>query len=398
MKHTNYLNLLNIITTRNKGFWRLDAINRLSKKINQGQTHLEYLKNLITRHEKQNQSHSFLQINSVKTLNKRNNQTEKGRSKSSQTFFVTQIPKSSSRGLYNNNHKLFLNEYEENMYNPIELYPFEIKYTRQRDENQIYFNVQEIKKEIEKNYNYIRSKQIKERPFSSSYKNKMDKNLFSYENKSNSNSYNISMHNYYSNNLTMSQKRRRDYKINFVSNKYNSINNHQNWKNSQQKKRIISAYLRNKRNDNILGEENELFDKIKKNKALLNKLSKKNKTVNNFSTMTDNSNAYFQKKGLSNNNINKKDLYKNILNSAKNDTHINIFFDGIKYKNNNKRKIKSAKIDKNLLLKYKISDFKHNLFSNLNRNNKNKDFHSLLFQNEKNNDLIKKKSKVLKII
>jgi hypothetical protein len=395
MKHTNYLNLLNIITTRNKGFWRLDAINRLSRKINQGQTHLEYLKNLITRHEKQNQSHSFLQINSVKTLNKRNNQTEKGRSKSSQTFFVTQIPKSSSRGLYNNNYKLFLNEYEENMYNPIELYPFEIKYTRQRDENQIYFNVQEIKKEIEKNYNYIRSKQIKERPFSSSYKNKMDKNLFSYENKSHS--YNISMNNYYSNNHTMSQKRRRDYKINFISNKYNSINSHQIWKNSQQKKRIISAYLRNKRNDNILGEENELFDKIKKNKALLNKLSKKNKTVNNYSTMTDNSNGYFQKKGLSNNNINKKELYKNILNSAKNDTHINMFFDDIKYRNNNKRKIKSAKIDKNLLLKYKICDFKHNFFSNLNRNNKNKDFHSLLFQNEKNNDLIKKKSKVLKI-
>ena len=36
--------------------------------------------------------------------------------------------------------------YEENIYKPIELYPFEIRYIKQRDENQKYYNVQKLKK------------------------------------------------------------------------------------------------------------------------------------------------------------------------------------------------------------------------------------------------------------
>ena len=397
MIHSNYLNLLNIMSTRNKGFWRLDAISRLSKRINEGQSHLKFLKNLITRHEKQNHSHSFLQINSVKTLNKRSNTTEKGRSKSSQTFFVTQIPKSSKR-FDKYNDKLFMNEYEENMYNPIELYPFEIKYTRQRDENQKYFNVQEIKKEIEKNYNYIRSQQIKNRPFTSSYKNTIDQNLFSYEHKNKS----LNINNYYLNNRTMSKKRKRDYKINFINNKYINLNSsiNQNWNNYQQKKRTISAYLKNKISSDIFGEENELFEKIKKNRALLNKLLKKTKMINNYSTMTDNdndSNVFNQKNGL-NNNINKEETNKNNLNSIDNEKNINTnFIDDKKYKNFG-RKIKSAKINKNIILKHNNNDFKHNIFSNIKQNYKNKNFNSLFVQSEKNRDLIKKKSKVVKVI
>ena len=397
MIHSNYLNLLNIMSTRNKGFWRLDAISRLSKRINEGQSHLKFLKNLITRHEKQNHSHSFLQINSVKTLNKRSNTTEKGRSKSSQTFFVTQIPKSSKR-FDKYNDKLFMNEYEENMYNPIELYPFEIKYTRQRDENQKYFNVQEIKKEIEKNYNYIRSQQIKNRPFTSSYKNTIDQNLFSYEHKNKS----LNINNYYLNNRTMSKKRKRDYKINFINNKYINLNSsiNQNWNNYQQKKRTISAYLKNKISSDIFGEENELFEKIKKNRALLNKLLKKTKMINNYSTMTDNdndSNVFNQKNGL-NNNINKLETNKNNLNSIDNEKNINTnFIDDKKYKNFG-RKIKSAKINKNIILKHNNNDFKHNIFSNIKQNYKNKNFNSLFVQSEKNRDLIKKKSKVVKVI
>ena len=240
MLHTNYPNLLKMIITRNKGFWRIEAIGRLSKKINQGQSQLEYLKNLITRHEKNNQAHSFLQINSVKSLNKKINSGHKPRSKSSQTFFVTQIPPYNRRGINNFNHILFMNEDEENMYNPIELHPFEIKYMRHRDENQKYFNVQEIKKEIEKNYNYIRNEQIKNRPFSSYYKSKMNKDFFGYESKSNGSS-NISIHNYYSNNMNMSKKRKKGYKINFnyKNNIYNSSNNtiNQNWTSVHEKKK-----------------------------------------------------------------------------------------------------------------------------------------------------------------
>ena len=133
------------------------------------------------------------------------------------------------------------------MYNPIELHPFEIKYMRHRDENQKYFNVQELKKEIERNYNYIRNEQIKNRPFSSYYKSKMNKDFFGYESKSNGSS-NISIHNYYSNNMNMSKKRKKGYKINFnyKNNIYNSSNNtiNQNWTSIHEKKRIISAYLK----------------------------------------------------------------------------------------------------------------------------------------------------------
>jgi hypothetical protein len=68
-----------------------------------------------------------------------------------------------------------MNEYEEHMYNQIELHPFEIKYMRNRDENQKYFNVLAIKKEIESNYNYIRNEQLKDRPFTSYYKSKLNK-------------------------------------------------------------------------------------------------------------------------------------------------------------------------------------------------------------------------------
>ena len=217
-----------MIITRNKGFWRIEALGRLSKKISQGYSQLEYLKNLITLHKKQNQIHYFLQINSIKSLNKKFNSIGKARSKSSQTFFVTQIPSYNRRRKNKYNKQLFMNEYEENIYSPIELHPFEIKYMRQRDENQKYYNVQKIKKEIEKNYDYIRKKQIKNRPFSSYYQKKMNnKDLFGYEKKfSNSNSNNISINYYYSNNLNMSKRRKKRYKINFnINYKNNHINN-----------------------------------------------------------------------------------------------------------------------------------------------------------------------------
>ncbi len=408
MLHTNYPNLLKMIITRNKGFWRIEAIGRLSKKINQGQSQLEYLKNLITRHEKNNQAHSFLQINSVKSLNKKINSGYKPRSKSSQTFFVTQIPPYNRRGINNFNHILFMNEDEENMYNPIELHPFEIKYMRHRDENQKYFNVQEIKKEIEKNYNYIRNEQIKNRPFSSYYKSKMNKDFFGYESKSNGSS-NISINNYYSNNMNMSKKRKKGYKINFnyKNNIYNSSNNtiNQNWTNINEKKRIISAYLNNRAKGDIFGEENELFEKIKKNKkskTLHSNFSTKNKTVDNFSTITDNSNILFQKNGLSDklmsiNDINKEQIKKRIFSSINSENRINInnLLNENNYKNVN-GKNKSSNINSNMILNHGKTVYKQNHF-NINQYYKNRKFNSSLIRNENNEAFINKKSTVIKI-
>ena len=412
MLHTNYPNLLKMIIMRNKGFWRIEAIGKLSKKINQGHSQLQYLKNLITRHEKLNQVHSFLQINSAKTFNKKLNTIEQSHSKSPKTFFVTQIPTFNRKRLHKYNNQLFINEYEENMYNPIELHPFEIKYMRHRDENQIYFNVQELKKEIEKNYNYIRKEQIKNRPFSSFYKNKINNNnndLFENEIKHTNNNNNISINNYYSNNLNMSKKRKKGYKINFNrKNYYNSQNSNtinENWKTSQQKERLISAYLTNKIKGNIFAEENELFENIKKNKTLLSTFSTKSKTMNNFSTITDNSRLLMKKSGLSDKLIYLKDLKreeinKRIFSSINNDkrNNINYFFNDKQYKNKN-RKNKSAKINKNMILNQGKNTYNQNYFnSNSNRNlfKDNTNYNSILFQNE-NSDNINKKSQVIKI-
>ena len=400
MLHTNYPNLLKMIITRNKGFWRIEAIGRLSKKINQGQSQLEYLKNLITRHEKQNQAHSFLQINSVKSFNKKLNTIEKSRSKSSQTFFVTQIPNRNLKRHHKYNDQLFMNEYEENMYNHIELHPFEIKYMRHRDENQKYFNVQEIKKEIEKNYNYIRNEQIKNRPFSSYYKNRMNNNdLFGYEINKNNNSNNININKYYSNNLNMNKKRKNGYKIKFNNSNHINKTINENWKNSKQKKRIISAYLNNRMKGDFFGEENELFEKIKKNKKnriLFNNFTTKNKKIDNFSTITNISNNRLQNKEnkelfdklISFGDINKNEINKRIFNSINNEENKN-FFNDIKFKNSS-RKNKSAKINKNLILSHVKNDYNKNHF------NSNK-YNSLIFKNEINDAYIDKKSKVIKI-
>ena len=404
MKHTNYPNLLKIIINRNKGFWRIEAIGRLSKKINQGYTQLEYLKNLITRHEKQNKMHSFLQVNPLNTCSKKESPTEKARSRSSQTFFVTQIPPFNRRRLHNYNDKLFMSEFEENIYNPIELHPFEIKYMRQRDENQKYFNVQEIKKEIEKNYNYIRNEQIKNRPFSSYYKSKMNKDFFGYEKKKSNINSNISINNYYSNNRNMSKKRKKGYKINKGINKYNNERNtiNGNWGNSQEKKRIISAYLNNKMKGNIFGEENELFENIKKNKTLMSNFSTKNKTFNDFSTITNNSNFLLNKTGLSEklinlNDITKAEINKRIFSSinSENRNNKNYFYD---IKHRNKNRIKSAKINKNIILNHGKIAFNQKHYNNANNKNyKDNNYNSILFRNEKSDIYINKKSKVIKI-
>ena len=384
-----------MIISRNKGFWRIDAIGRLSKKINKGQIQLEYLKNLITLHEKNNnKTHSFLQINSEKSFNRKLNFGQKPRSKSSQTFFVTQIPPHHRKRLNEINRRLFMNEDEENIYNHIDLHPFEIKYIRHRDENQKFFNMQKIKKEIEKNYNYIRNEQIKNRPFSSYYKSKIKKDFFGYESK-NSGSRNISINNYYSNNKNMSKRRKKGYKLHFNSNINTKISNtiSQNWTNTYGKKRIISAYLNNKEKGNIFGEENELFENIKRNeksKSSLNNNSTKNRHVENYSTITNNNTNFNSQKNITEQinsigDINKEQINKRIYSSINSENRTEK-----QYKILN-RKNKLGQLNGNYVGK-KIH--KLNYFNN--SYNKYRKYNSTTFKNESDN-IIDKKSTILKI-
>ena len=180
MLSTNYSNLIKSILEKNKGFWRLEAISILTKKINKGEDKYNYLRNLISLQDKRIKAQPFLQINSLnpkKAIPRKIKKLQSFRDKSSQSFFVTQIPNKKIKRL---NSKLFLNKEEEKIYNHIELHPFEINTIRRRDENQKYYNTQQIKREFESSYNYIRNEQIKDRPFTSYYKRKMSKNLFGY--------------------------------------------------------------------------------------------------------------------------------------------------------------------------------------------------------------------------
>ena len=409
MLNTNYPNFLKTIISRNRGFWRIEAIGRLSKRINKGETQLEYLKNLITLHEKQNnKSHSFFHVTSIKSPNRKINQDNNMRNMPSQTFFVTQIqPRNRRRKINYYKNDIFMNEYEENMYNQIELHPFEIKYMRNRDENQKYFNVLAIKKEIESNYNYIRNEQLKDRPFTSYYKSKLNKNLFGYESKRSS--ANISINKYYSNNKNMSKKRKEGYNISYYHNSDNNSEN-QSWKTLEGKKRIISAYLNNKSRGNLLVEDNELFEKIKKNRNVLSSKNKnKLKSVNN-STMTDDlidntySNILFQKKDNSDfdKNTIKEVLNERMFNSLNNDDKFKMsqFLSNktSKYSSEkNKRKLNNyfgRKNDKNL---YKKNYFNYNSSQN---NEKGLNYIRNKNENEKidlNNDFIEKKSTIIKI-
>jgi hypothetical protein len=275
MLHSNYKNLLKSILERNKGFWRLEAISILTKKINKGEDKYNYLRNLISIQDKRTNAYPFLQINSLTPGNvvpKKIKKTQSFRNKSSQVFFVTQVP---NKQIKQFSQKLFLNQEEEKIYNQIELHPFEISNVRRRDINQKYYNIQEIKKEIETSYNYIRREQIKDRPFTSYYKRKMSHNYFGY--------------NFFTNNMNMNKKRKKGY-INYKTN-YTSDNSENNWTQLGDKKRIVSAYLKNKEKNNLFGEDNIIFEKIKKNTRNKNQffnLLTKNKTINNNSTITDN--------------------------------------------------------------------------------------------------------------
>ena len=293
MLHSNYANLLKSIIERNKGFWRLEAIAILTKKIQQGEDKYNYLRNLISLQEKKTETPPFLKINSLSPVNsfqKKIKKLKNFKHKSSQAFFVTQVPNKITREF---NSKLFLNKEEENIYNQIELHPFEINNVRKRDINQKYYNTQEIQKEFESSYNYIRREQIKDRPFTSYYKRKFKNNYFGY--------------NFFNNNSNMKKRRKKGY-TNYKTS-FTNDNSESNWSKLRSKKRIISSYLKNKNKRNLIGEDNLLFEDIKNNSRNKNKLRNfftKNKTINNNSTNTDNilnSHRTFELKENSSTNI-----------------------------------------------------------------------------------------------
>lgn len=383
MWNSNYPNLLKMLTIRSKGFWRLASINKLSKEINRGHHKLKYLRDLITLHKIENNSHSFIKFTSIKSINDKWKTEPHKASQFTQTLFVTQVSPDNKRRANNFYKKLFLNEDEEKMYNPISLRPFEIKYVRYRDQNQKYFNVQEIKKEVEKNYDNIREELIKVRPYSQYYKSHLKNNLLGIKSRS------------------LSSTQTKKDKLNKIKNKKYNINININDNNKvqsletmQDKRRLASAYFNNKTRGLYSSAKNQLFKGSKNNRAII---SAKNKpqTIINISNPGD----YLNNNINSNNNLLQKKFFTEkfpILNiKPKVGLKKGLYYtinDEYKNKNafNEKLFKKLGKMETNPILKNR-NIYKNNFFADMNQSNKNEKFNLNIIKIGKSED-----SKIIK--
>lgn len=359
MMNSNYPNLLKMLTIRSRGFWRLASINRLSKRINKGQSKLKYLRDLITLHKIENESHSFIKFTSLKSLNDKWKTEPHKSNQYTQTFFVTQVSPNNKRRTNKFYKKLFLNEDEEKMYNPISLRPFEIKYVRYRDQNQKYFNIQEIKKEVEKNYDNIKEELIKNRPFSQHYKSHFKKNFF--EDKSRS--------------LSSTQNKKRKLNKIKCSININDSNKVQSLETPHDKRRLVSAYLNTKSTGPFSNTKNELFKRSKNSRTIISAKNKPQKIIN-ISNPGDylSNNIYSNESLLQKQFFTKKFPILNIksnfglnkgLYSTINDIYKNKnFFNSNLFKN-------LGRMETNPILKYRKNIYKNNLFDDMKHYNKN---------------------------
>ena len=216
-------------------------------------------------------------------------------------------------------------------------------------------------------------------------------------------SSNLSTHNYRSNNNNKNKKLKNGhnfiYSINNNNNKYicYSPNNSENkrWTNIYEKKKIISAFLNNKEAKDIFGEENELFDNIKKNKkmeTLLSNISTKNKTEEiNYSNRTDDSYLSSQKKNKLFCLNNKKQPNKRKFSYINGDIRFDL---NLKDKKDNKINKKDI-LENNNKENEKILQKKIHLNIKQKQYYNNRKFHSIILKN-KTNDIINKKSATIK--
>jgi hypothetical protein len=353
-----------MLTIRSRGFWRLASINKLSKKINKGNHKLKYLRDLITLHKIENDSYSFIKFTSIKSLKDKWKSEPHKNSQFTQTIFVTQVSSDNKRRTNNFYKKLFLNEDEEKMYNPISLRPFETKYVRYRDQNQKYFNVQEIKKEIEKNYDNIREELIKDRPYSQYYKSHLKNNLLGIKSRS------------------LSSTQQKKGKLNKIkNNKYNiniNINNNnkvQNREMIQDKRRLASAYLNTKPRGYYFNSKNKLFKGNKNSRTIISAKNKPQRIIN-ISNPDDypNNNMYSNDSLLKKQNFIEKFPILNIKSKVGlNNGLYNTLNDENKNKNffNENLFKKLGKMETNPILNNRKNIYKNNFFVDMNQYYKN---------------------------
>ena len=153
MLSTNYENFRRIASASQRGYWRHQAIAKLNSQISKGNTKLEYLRNILSQpfyqRSLQNSQRNLLPFVTIKHIDygrKRDLVKKKKKDNIKSTnFFVTELREEPKNNI---NYKIF-NSYEEcQLYNQINLIPFEVKRVRPRTSNKVYLNIDKIEKEF----------------------------------------------------------------------------------------------------------------------------------------------------------------------------------------------------------------------------------------------------------
>lgn len=154
MISSNYENFRRIASATQKGFWKHQAIAKLDRQIEKGNKKLLYLRNLLAKPLK---SPLTSRRNDIILPSFTINHIDFGRTKtkkkplplknlpSTQSFFVTELKEEIKENL---NYKIFENYHETQIYNQINLIPFEVKRVRPRTSNQVYVSIAKIEKEF----------------------------------------------------------------------------------------------------------------------------------------------------------------------------------------------------------------------------------------------------------
>lgn len=154
MISSNYENFRRIASATQKGFWRHQAVAKLDKQIEKGNKKLLYLRNLLAkplntpltyrRNDIILPSFTINHINFGRSNAKKKPLPLK-KLPSTESFFVTELKEEIKENL---NYKIFENYHESQIYNQINLIPFDVKRARPKTSNQVYVSISKIEREF----------------------------------------------------------------------------------------------------------------------------------------------------------------------------------------------------------------------------------------------------------
>jgi len=235
---SRYNSIKTIASNTQKGFWRAQAIAKLNKKIEKGQTQLIFLRNQL---KKTIPNYFQLQITNLNKKNIKQKKIDSKNKNDNDNFFITSIFKS-DREKYNINRILFPYIEEREIYNQINLLPFNIKNTRPRTGSERIFNRLKIEREINKKFENIMKERIHNLTLNENIHNYLQK----FYNKSNSNYDIINIH---------SKKNQKNKNIRLNYNEINNINNNNNY-NINSNNNYLNTYISTKSSYSALNSIN----------------------------------------------------------------------------------------------------------------------------------------------